>query len=1115
MFKIHCPHCQHKLSADATQSGATLQCPACGVDFVIPSPTDEVVIQPQSPEDSAEATASREIQPEQSRQPESSPEPGASHSFAERLRDGYKAAQEGAKFIKKGALVGWAGLKRRSKQAALKVQIEKLRNIDLRKPYHALGKSAFEQGILADELTERFQAIRDLDAKIAGHREKTSADAGETKMAALIRVSKDTAKSGQAQALTVKREHLITVLGREIHACKEQMSTGDLSDEFSAIDDIENRIRDKEDEVRGLNDGGKSGIQTLAVATVIGLLVIGAFYGMKMLGGGQVREKGADSNETVSEKKAPRESSAESHEFWRFRFGSTFSECAEIMKKLKNDGTFAELSSNNGDFIGWMSGSRNIDGTTSRGGEISMGGILSIPANHIELYFLKDKDALTAIKIRSYFRISAPPNAAEILANDMEKVFNTKSEYKIEEDEVGNKRQYYYLQKGSLTVTIVGGGKIEGTNHFTVPDVRIVVKDPPPPPPPKKNPVSMVPAVKEDNRADPDNPTTPAAQFLLGKKYQEGAGVRQDFAEAAKWYEKAAEQKEPESLYALALMHRQGQGVEKDENECILLLVEAANQGHHKAQFLLAPLYKGVLAYMWLDLAAASGDAIFANLAKKQRDNIARELTPEELAEAKNLSSKWKTGNPNAVGVFIRDVADKAKQRTPTAAQNGSALSSDDGDVEKLLRSKYPNDAKLRSRVAESLRLIMDKNRSVPLEAALETLERLSGGPLKDEADAAKVRVDIEQLFGAADRIGMSREDILKAALESQERVHLMTKDIWGTDSRSIAATRANEMVASAALAVKQEQVTANKSASLGIKLGPGRTLKQVLVSKENAMVHFLVNYQAITMLQGGGAANNPSTKERAQELLSDFEQTTNSTARRHLEIKARELIMEAEFGSPPSAKARRSKKQVIKFTPMPKNVMSPTLTHPQSAKTSVHASNLISHYKSIGFSEVEAKQFIDSMSDEKKYDAPKAMMLLAALYEGRTMFDVEKCMSWLYKAAEAGSADAMFRLHRILHPNFALSFLGYPEGDAKQSLDWAKKAAEHGDADGMNAMGYYHWYGEYETDGGELIMHPNKPQALVWWRKAAEAGSADAKAQIEKYRNGIPTTENKSAPSR
>ena len=286
MFKIHCPHCQHKLSADATQSGATLQCPACGVDFVIPSPTDEVVIQPQSPEDSAEATASREIQPEQSRQPESSPEPGASHSFAERLRDGYKAAQEGAKFIKKGALVGWAGLKRRSKQAALKVQIEKLRNIDLRKPYHALGKSAFEQGILADQLTERFQAIQDLDAKIAGHREKTSADAGETKMAALIRVSKDTAKSGQAQALTVKREHLITVLGREIHACKEQMSTGDLSDEFSAIDDIENRIRDKEDEVRGLNDGGKSGIQTLAVATVIGLLVIGAFYGMKMLGGG-------------------------------------------------------------------------------------------------------------------------------------------------------------------------------------------------------------------------------------------------------------------------------------------------------------------------------------------------------------------------------------------------------------------------------------------------------------------------------------------------------------------------------------------------------------------------------------------------------------------------------------------------------------------------------------------------------------------------------------------------------------------------------------------------------------------------------------------------------------
>ena len=635
----------------------------------------------------------------------------------------------------------------------------------------------------------------------------------------------------------------------------------------------------------------------------------------------------------------------------------------------------------------------------------------------------------------------------------------------------------------------------------------------------------MVPAVKEDNRADPDNPTTPAAQFLLGKKYQEGAGVRQDFADAIKWYRKAAEQHEPRALHALAMMHTEGQGVEKsDENfkEGLVLLSEAANYGHHESQFLLGDMHKEggrkVLACFWLYLARSSSDNKIATLARSEIAEISGQLDVEEIAQYLKLVGSWKPGNKGTAGMFNRedrvDEDDKAKQRPPASTENGPALSSDDGDVEKLLRSKYPNDAKLRSRVAEGLRLIMDKNRSVPLEAALETLERLSGGPLKDEADAAKVRVDIEQLFGAADRIGMSREDILKAAVESQERIHLMTKDILGADSRSHAASTANKFVVSAALALKQEQVTANKTASLGIKLGPERTLKQVLVYKENGHVHFMANYTAITMLQGGGAANNPSTKQKAQELLSDFEKTTNSIARRHLEIKARELIMEAEFGSPPSAKARRSKKQVIKFTPMPKNAIPETLTNPEPKKTPVHAPSLISHYKSIGFSEVEAEMF-GSLYGEKAIEAAKALNLMASYYESRNTFDAERCMSWRYKAAKSGSPAAMFRLHQILHPNFALSFLGYPEGDAKQSLDWAIKAAEHGHADGMNAMGYYNWYGEYETDGGEVIMHPNKPQALVWWRKAAEAGSADAKAQIEKYRNGIPTTENKSAPSR
>jgi TPR repeat protein len=279
MFKFHCPHCQQKLSAEATQSGETLQCPACSVDFVIPSPTDEVVIQPQSPE----ASASSEAQPEQSSQTEPISESGTSHSFAERLRDGNKAAQEGATFVKKGAMVGWAGLKRRSKQAALKAQIEKLRNIDLRKALHSLGKKAFEQGVVTDGVAEQFQAIRDLDARIAEMRDKAAVDAGETKMAALKRVSKDTAKASQAQALTVKREHLMTELGRT-YARKTEASPENLQDDFTTIAAIKERIHGKEEEIRALGNEGKGRIPTLAVAAVLVLLVVaGSFAGLKAI----------------------------------------------------------------------------------------------------------------------------------------------------------------------------------------------------------------------------------------------------------------------------------------------------------------------------------------------------------------------------------------------------------------------------------------------------------------------------------------------------------------------------------------------------------------------------------------------------------------------------------------------------------------------------------------------------------------------------------------------------------------------------------------------------------------------------------------------------------------
>ncbi len=101
------------------------------------------------------------------------------------------------------------------------------------------------------------------------------------------------------------------------------------------------------------------------------------------------------------------------------------------------------------------------------------------------------------------------------------------------------------------------------------------------------------------------------AQLLLGMMYHDGRGVRQDFAEAAKWYRKAAEKgKHAEAQVLLGALHYNGStGVPQDD----------------------------VQAYMWLSLASAQG---FAK-ATVGRKEAAERLTSPQRAEAQRLAIEW------------------------------------------------------------------------------------------------------------------------------------------------------------------------------------------------------------------------------------------------------------------------------------------------------------------------------------------------------------------------------------------------------------------------------------------------------------------------------------------
>ncbi len=107
------------------------------------------------------------------------------------------------------------------------------------------------------------------------------------------------------------------------------------------------------------------------------------------------------------------------------------------------------------------------------------------------------------------------------------------------------------------------------------------------------------------------------AQFNLAVCYENGEGVRQDFAEAVKWYCKAAEQGNAAAQNNLGECYYYGRSVAQDYAEAVKWYSMAAEQGNASAQFNLALCYlngKGVKqdnaeAVKWFRKAAEQGDA--------------------------------------------------------------------------------------------------------------------------------------------------------------------------------------------------------------------------------------------------------------------------------------------------------------------------------------------------------------------------------------------------------------------------------------------------------------------------------------------------------------------------
>jgi uncharacterized protein len=137
----------------------------------------------------------------------------------------------------------------------------------------------------------------------------------------------------------------------------------------------------------------------------------------------------------------------------------------------------------------------------------------------------------------------------------------------------------------------------------------------------------------------------PAAQSNLGMMYEAGQGVPVGYAEAANWYRRAAEQGHPDGQYNLAVMYTFGRGVAPDMAEAVKWFRLAAEQGDGLAQYNLGQRYriaKGVPqdlveAYKWLALAAAQR----VPDAAKDRDAMKSSMTREQISEARRRVSAF------------------------------------------------------------------------------------------------------------------------------------------------------------------------------------------------------------------------------------------------------------------------------------------------------------------------------------------------------------------------------------------------------------------------------------------------------------------------------------------
>jgi hypothetical protein len=221
------------------------------------------------------------------------------------------------------------------------------------------------------------------------------------------------------------------------------------------------------------------------------------------------------------------------------------------------------------------------------------------------------------------------------------------------------------------------------------------------------------------------------AQTNVGEIYEKGLGTAPDYANAALWYQKAADQGYPRALINLGFLYEQGLGVSKDQANALKLYRKAA----------------GLEGSINLDGAPATAS-------KEELDSLRKELerTRQELEKARRALDEERLKSS-------QEIERLTKQKLQAAAAGNTE---ETRRLEALLKEREAELEKRRTQVAQS------EKSSEDFKARLARLE----------GESASLRQELETARRQLAQSQRDIEDKKNAAAEAQRKLDAMQAEL-------------------------------------------------------------------------------------------------------------------------------------------------------------------------------------------------------------------------------------------------------------------------------------------------------------------------------------------------